>query len=216
MTQAEATLQLLPAAVAEAGEALWETYFPADLPQDWQLAFYAHSHRRLLLPARLWPGTAGAAFGPWDEAVPATLRLSLEWPGQVSPEEGAAVCRALAAEIGECLEAVLVPAADPATVDAIAAALRAAGLERLRIGGPAQARPLAHAREARFHPFAAGPDGHGAWVIDPEPGLDPAAWRELVEALLAAGGHGPTPVFLRTQPERLADLRTIIRLLGAA
>lgn len=216
MTQAEATLQLLPAAVAEAGEALWETYFPDGLPQDWQLAFYAHSHRRLLLPARLWPGAAGASFGPWDEAVPATLRMSLEWPAAVSPEAGAAVCRELALQIGDGLEAVLVPDADSATVDAIAGALRAAGLERLRVGGPARSRPLAHARDARFHPFSGEPDGHGAWVIDPEPGLDPAALRELVEGLLAAGGRGETPLFLRMSPERLADLRTIIRLLGAA
>ena len=106
-------LQLQAAGTAGPGEDWWEDFFPGDLPVDWQLEYYAHYHRRLLLPAALWTDTGAPVFGDWGEAVPQTLRLTLEWPAALAPEAAAERARALAASVGESLEAVLLGPGNP-------------------------------------------------------------------------------------------------------
>lgn len=217
MTEASTGPRLQPVAVAEPGTPEWDGFFPDDLPGDWQLAYYAHYYRRLLLPARLWPGEAGAVFGSWDEAVPEVLRLWLEWPPGLAPEAGVATCRELADVLGERLEGVVVATEDSARVVALRAALDAVGLETLHLAGPGREQALPRARAARWCPLVGGGEGApgAVWVIDPEPDPDAVGWRELVEGVIAVGGTGEIPVFLRTRPERLGDVRVIARLLGA-
>ncbi|MGM0552727.1 MAG: hypothetical protein ACQETK_02800 [Pseudomonadota bacterium] len=218
MSETSTGLQLQPVAVAEPGTPEWDEFFPDDLPEDWQLAYYAHYYRRLLLPARLWPGEAGAAFGDWDEVVPEALKLWLEWPPGLAVATGVATCDELSGVLGGRLEGVVVAEEDGARAVELRAALDAAGLAALCLAGPGRVQTLPRARGARFCPLAgdcAGAPG-GAWVVDPEPNPGAAGWRELVEGVIAAGGAGDTPVFLRTRPERLSDVRTIARLLGAA
>jgi len=207
-------LQLQAAGTAGPGEDWWEDFFPGDLPVDWQLEYYAHYHRRLLLPAALWTDTGASVFGDWGEAVPQTLRLTLEWPAALAPEAAAERARALAASVGESLEAVLLGPAKPAQVQAVRAALAEARLSELPVCGPGAKRVLGQAGSAWFYPAPAESELGGVWWLEPEADLDARGWRVRIEALAQSGETGAIPVFLRTRPERLAEVRTIARLLG--
>ena len=209
-------LVLQAAGVAGPGEDWWEGFFPEDLPREWQLEYYTHYHSRLLLPASVWLETEAPAFGDWAEAVAPALRLTLDWPADLAPGAGAARALALAAALGDCLQAVVLGPMDAARVQAIRDALESAGLGRLTVYGAGEDRAIARAAVASFHPPAGGESAAagGAWQIAPEAGLDAPGWRALVEALGQAGGSGEMPVFLRARPERLSDFRTIAQLLG--
>ncbi|WP_018176177.1 hypothetical protein [Thioalkalivibrio sp. AKL8] len=218
MSQDQEAPVLQAAGVAGPGEDWWDDFFPEDLPQDWQLEYYTHYHSRLLLPAPVWTEAGAPAFGDWAEAVPPALRLTLDWPVELGLETGATRARALAEAVGDGLQAVAPGPMGPAQVQAIRAALEAAGLGRLMVYGAGEERVLARAEAAWFHPAPAPKSaalaGGGAWQVNPEAGLDAPGWRALVEALGQAGGSGETPVFLRARPERLSDFRTIAALLG--
>lgn len=212
--QSTPALQLRAAGTAGPGEDWWEDFFPGDLPVEWQLEYYAHYHGRLLLPAAVWTETDAPVFGDWGEAVPQTLRLTLEWPAALAAEAAAERARALAASVGESPEAVLVGPAGPAQVQAVRAALAEVGLGGLPVCGPGAQRVLEPAGSAWFYAAPTESGLGGVWWLAPEVDLDARDWRRRIEALMQSGGTGETPVFLRTRPERLADVRTIARLLG--
>lgn len=218
MGKDQEALVLQAAGVAGPGEDWWEGFFPEDLPRDWQLEYYTHYHSRLLLPAAVWMEDPEPVFGDWGEAVPAALRLTLDWPVDVAPAAGAARASALAQAVGEGLQAVAPGPMAPTQVQAIREALAAAGLGHLAVYGAGEDRTLARAAAARFHPAPIAPAAPavagGAWQVTPEAGLDAPGWRALVEALGQSGGSGETLVFLRVRPERLSDFRTIAQLLG--
>ncbi|WP_019624692.1 hypothetical protein [Thioalkalivibrio thiocyanoxidans] len=211
MSKDQQALELQAAGVAAPGESWWESFFPDDLPADWQLEYYTHYHSRLLLPASVWAAPEEDPFGPWAEAVPAKLRLTLEWSRDLSPEAGVAALARIEKELGEHLQGVALSVMDAEHAAAVEAALEASNTKTALLAGSAEAHNLPGTREALWYP---GRDGAGLWQIEPETDLDPMGWRALVEALIATGGQGPTPVFLRTRPDRLSEFRTIAQLLG--
>jgi len=59
----------------------WEGgYFPEDLPDDWQFAFYSNDASCLLLRAREWEHLQGGLVEEWLEEVPGHFRFHLELP----------------------------------------------------------------------------------------------------------------------------------------
>ncbi|WP_018860707.1 MULTISPECIES: hypothetical protein [unclassified Thioalkalivibrio] len=211
MSKDQQALELQAAGVTGPGEPWWESFFPDDLPTDWQLEYYTHYHSRLLLPASVWSAQDEGPFGPWAEAVPAKLQLTLEWPRDLPPEAGAAALARIENELGDTLHGVALGVMGAEDAAAVEAALKGGNVKTALLAGPAEAHKLPGTREALWYP---GQDGAGLWQIEPETGLDPMGWRALVEALIAAGGQGPTPVFLRARPDRLSEFRTIAQLLG--
>ena len=59
----------------------WEgSYYPADLPPDWQLAYYANDFNGVLLPQSRWLSSVDEWEG-WREDVPADFGFLLEYEG---------------------------------------------------------------------------------------------------------------------------------------
>lgn len=56
-------------------------YYPADLPPDWRLAYYANDAGCVLLPSEVWLAAGAAAREALDEA-PEELTFFLLLPGQ--------------------------------------------------------------------------------------------------------------------------------------
>nr|WP_232196926.1 hypothetical protein [Thioalkalivibrio sp. ALJ24] len=212
-TGTTARLRLQPAVAARPGTPAWDGHFPERLPGDWQLAYLGHFRSRVLLPGVLADdATVAAPFGDWDEAVPPNLRLTLVWPRALPVAAGAQAVVGLAGELGERLDGVLfAPGVD---ASAARAALHDAGLERLMLAGPGEARELAGVERACWYPCLAGGEGPGVWHVTPAGTPDPAGWRAVVEALAGVTPAGPVPVFLDASPGVLDDVRTIAKLLG--
>ncbi len=55
-------------------------YFPEDLPEDWQFAYYANEAGCLLLPADDWRALDADTIADWCDDAPEFFRFWLEWP----------------------------------------------------------------------------------------------------------------------------------------
>lgn len=61
----------------------WQnSFYPEDLPEDWQLAYYANEFSAVLVPADELL-QADCDFGQWYDEVPDGFRFYLQWPAQV-------------------------------------------------------------------------------------------------------------------------------------
>ncbi|MDH5483866.1 MAG: hypothetical protein OEY43_01420 [Gammaproteobacteria bacterium] len=58
-----------------------QDFYPEDLPEDWQLSYYANEFSTVLVPADelLRPD---CDFGQWHDEVPDSFRFYLQWPAQ--------------------------------------------------------------------------------------------------------------------------------------
>lgn len=54
-----------------------EGYYPEDLPEDWQLGFYANEASAVLLPAATWRGEDAAVLAGWRDESHADFRFYL-------------------------------------------------------------------------------------------------------------------------------------------
>jgi hypothetical protein len=72
-------------ALADAGD-----YYPDDLPEDWQLAYFANEHSGLYLPLAGWTNLPAATLSSWREDVHAGFAFYLEWPASESARAGVA------------------------------------------------------------------------------------------------------------------------------
>jgi len=62
-------------------------YFPEDLPQDWEFAFYSNDAGCLLLPAADWLALEPAQIAAWLDDCEPWFRFFLEDPGGELPPE---------------------------------------------------------------------------------------------------------------------------------
>ena len=66
----------------------WLTsYYPDDLPEDWQLTYYANDFEVVIVPQAYWTPSKGYPVGDWQEAVGENFRFYLEYPPLDSDEE---------------------------------------------------------------------------------------------------------------------------------
>lgn len=84
-----------------------DAYYPEDLPEDWQLGFYANELTALLLPAASWAGRPPAELGAWAQETHDAFRWYLQ--GDPAYDEDAQ--RTLASVLGERLGGLLWPQA---------------------------------------------------------------------------------------------------------
>ena len=76
------------------------THYPDDLPQDWQLAYFANAFWGVLVPQPLWSAAGAAGASGWAAETPARFRFFLDLATPVSPPMLAAVVRALGDRLG--------------------------------------------------------------------------------------------------------------------
>jgi hypothetical protein len=81
------------------------TYYPDDLPEDWQLSYYANELPAVLLEASAWVTASAQALAGWAEDVHPDFRFYL----MADPVRELARQQQLAASLGECLGGLLWP-----------------------------------------------------------------------------------------------------------
>ncbi|MDH3355034.1 MAG: hypothetical protein OEL79_07455, partial [Chromatiales bacterium] len=88
----------------------WQGFYPADLPEDWQLDFYSNEFRAVVIPIHMWQEMSPDKVGEWIDAVHDEFRFYLEASNQSKIENinielfgehwGGWVCRDLAVTDG--------------------------------------------------------------------------------------------------------------------
>lgn len=56
------------------------SYYPDDLPEDWQLSYYANDFNAVLVPSEYWDRARGYDLEQWAEAVSDNFRFYFECP----------------------------------------------------------------------------------------------------------------------------------------
>ncbi|MBK5931634.1 DUF72 domain-containing protein [Halochromatium salexigens] len=87
------------------------TFYPDDLPEDWQLSYFANCFHATLLPASFWRPSEASQFAQWRDEVPAGFRFVAEQPCARStpaepPLQAAILERWLAPKLAAWLEPV--------------------------------------------------------------------------------------------------------------
>lgn len=63
----------------------WEReFYPADLPADWRLTFFANEFPAVMVANESWAGVGEALLRAWSDDVPEGFRFYLEDPGAVA------------------------------------------------------------------------------------------------------------------------------------
>ena len=174
------------------------THYPDDLPQDWQLAYFANAFWGVLVPQPLWSAAGAAGASGWAAETPARFRFFLDLATPASPPMLAAVVRAFGDRLGGL---VMSGTLSGARVGAGAARLcRAASASQ--VGGAAE-----------------GFDGFAYEVpADLIPDLRRA--RPWIEERVSAGPpNAPEPAVALLGHCALADLerwQTLVELMGLA
>lgn len=174
-----------------------ESYYPEDLPEDWQLGYYANEVGAVLLEPEGWLAGPPEDLAAWAEEVHEDFRFYL----LLDPAREVADQRARAAVLGDRLGGLLWPgeAALPGVLGSLAAD-RAAGLP---------AGVSAWGDEA----------GIRLATIDVA-GLDLRARRGVLERLAPAlAGGGEVALILvgqAVQPTQARELQTVAELMGIA
>ena len=56
------------------------SYYPDDLPEDWQLGYYANNFSVVMVPAEYWSPSSGYDLEGWLDGVNEGFRFYLEYP----------------------------------------------------------------------------------------------------------------------------------------
>lgn len=79
------------------------TFYPDDLPSDWQLGYFANEFRGVLLSAATWQAAGEGAARTWVNDTPDRFRFYLEADGAVPTERAVALAEALGPRFGGAL-----------------------------------------------------------------------------------------------------------------
>jgi len=89
----------------------WGTsYYPEELPPEWQLAYYGNEYPLVLIPAEYWAQGSGA-IAQWCEETEERPRFVCEWPLQELDVRRDTISAALD-QLGDRVEAVLLSVTD--------------------------------------------------------------------------------------------------------
>lgn len=71
----------------------WDgVFYPDDLPEDWQLAYYSNEFSAVLVPRSYWETGTGFDVESWQEDVSDDFRFYIEWPFNHAEGEDASLC----------------------------------------------------------------------------------------------------------------------------
>jgi hypothetical protein len=187
-----------------------ETFYPEDMPQEWQLAFYASEFADVLVPAAYWDRTAWPDVAQWCEDAQGRLGIQLEAPAALFGGPDWPRFLADATRLGERLVATWVSETDPGRAAELASAVYEA-LPRCPVyGGPAMPG-LAPAWRGLDDACPCAPLG----LIALEALPPPKALRALIERFAGCCSTSDTAyLFLDAPVEVLRQAITMTRLLG--
>lgn len=63
------------------------SFYPADMPEEWQLSFYASQFNCIFLQAESWRGASRIEYEGWRDDVHGQFVFLLEGEGQAKPPE---------------------------------------------------------------------------------------------------------------------------------
>ena len=85
-----------------------DVFYPDDLPEDWQLSYYANEFDMVVVPANYWL-QQGDAESDWLDDVEDDFVFYIDWPfQQLTSLQDYELCAEGCRQLGEQLEAVLV------------------------------------------------------------------------------------------------------------
>lgn len=167
-------------------------YYPEDLPEEWQLGYYANELNCVLLPAAEWVPASSAQIAEWRDEVGEDFRFFLEWPAEAVED-----LETKALQFGNSLGGVLLSPGVEGAADL----------------------PLLREEEAHGDDIACWRGaGIGACRLAFE-GLDLRAQRRRLEGLAPTLAAGETALFITGSgmtPTRIRELQTVAELLGIA
>lgn len=170
----------------------WEReFYPADLPADWRLTFFANEFPAVMVASERWAGVGEASLRDWSDDVPEGFRFYLEDPGAVAdPSYLRLARRALGVKLAGLVSEVAVGAVASPCVRPVVCFQILRDSDGVPKGGclPAWRIPRAHVRDLRagrvwLESLGTGvPSGRGLLVLAGEDiGIeDLRRWRHLV------------------------------------
>ncbi|MDH5472651.1 MAG: DUF72 domain-containing protein [Gammaproteobacteria bacterium] len=84
-----------------------ETFYPDDLPEDWQLGYYANEFPAVMVPQSYWQAGTGFNLASWPDDVPPHFRFYIEWPAHMDASSEA-YCLEECRRLGSLLGGVIV------------------------------------------------------------------------------------------------------------
>lgn len=197
-----------------------DAFYPADLPPDWRLTYYANEYATVLVPAASWQ-SAAADPDAWVHDTPDTFCFVLE--ARLSQR---AQAMQFAQRLGTRLDAILLRDADALVQDL--ARLEQVLSETSWPMNLALEQPLSEEAAAMLHahgggqvwaPGRTGPAGTVPMaLIGGERPLEASAIRAMLEQFMAfARGHSRALLFFDGEPPGINNLltaKTVAALLG--
>jgi len=186
----------------------WEGgFYPADLPEEWRLAYYANAFPAVVVPAPLVMGASGRELAHWAGETAPSFRFLVELPLEAGGQ-AAARCTGL----GERLGGFLVPPGAPWGVTGLPAAVPAWWLGAAEEAAALGLRPCW--RPDRPWPGAAAA---GLGWCEPAPDLAAPELGTLLRGFAAAAGAGEGVLVVAGSPPPagvLGQLRRLAELMG--
>lgn len=184
------------------------SFYPADLPAEWRLSYYANEFDAVLIPADRWASEATSHVEAWCEDVSGRFRFIAELkPFQVNTTRGRRIVSGLDA-LGKTLHGLVLRT----TADAPHGFVR-----ELRGRYPGKALVVDDAGEAGlprlWRPGVskdAGPIGLAGFDAPPQA----MELRKLLESFLITSSGPERALFLDAPHETVETAGTIARLLG--
>lgn len=186
----------------------WEGgFYPADLPEEWRLAYYANAFSAVVVPAPLAVAATGQDLAHWAGETALSFRFLVELPLEAAGEV-AARCLGL----GERLGGFLVPPGAPRLVTGLPTAVPAWWLGAAEEAAARCLRPCW--RPGRPWPAAAAA---GLGWCEPPPDLPVPGLGALVRGFAVAVGAGDGVLVVAGSPPpagMLGQLRGLAELMG--
>jgi hypothetical protein len=205
------------------------SFYPDDLPEDWQLSFYSNEFSAVVVPASEWVGLDYVELERWVEDVPEGFRFYLEIEALLTDwEQTAGLLKPLGDQLGGILLRPLDVDADLATISAsIAAASRLAPVSVLLPDGvePDKAGKSLLKEYGVQCGWNVG-DGRPGWMdadydsplvvvrVEGNKNFTARQWRETIETSLRKGAvknHTILMVVDSDEP-KINDLRTAMMI----
>ena len=84
------------------------SFYPDDLPEDWQLGYYANQFSAVLVPQAYWQKDTGFDMQGWQDDVAEDFRFYIEWPFDSVDGKLQSLCLQQCQSLGQLLGGIIV------------------------------------------------------------------------------------------------------------